>query len=65
MFGGAQDALRSALDQAPPAVRDGADRAIARARKNPLLAALAIGAGGLILGRIFRDTARYGRNRQR
>jgi uncharacterized protein YjbJ (UPF0337 family) len=65
IFGGAQDALRSALDQAPPAVRDGADRVIVRARKNPLLAALAIGAGGLILGRIFRDTARYGRNRQR
>jgi uncharacterized protein YjbJ (UPF0337 family) len=65
MFGGAQDALRSTLDRAPPAVRDQADRAIAGARKNPLLAALAIGAGGLILSRIFRDTARYGRNRQR
>lgn len=53
MFGGAQDALRSALDQAPPEVRDTADRAIAAARKNPLLATLAVGAAGLILVRMF------------
>ena len=64
MFGGAQDALRSALDKAPPEVRDTADRAIASARKNPLLATLAVGAAGLILSKIFRDTARRGRNRQ-
>ncbi|MEO7541709.1 MAG: CsbD family protein [Sphingomicrobium sp.] len=61
MFGGAQDALRSALDQAPPEVRDGAERAIAAARKNPLLATLAVGAVGLILARIFGRTARPGR----
>lgn len=66
MFGGAQDALRSALDKAPPQVRDNADRAIVAARKNPLLATLAVGAGALILSKIFRDTANYGRrNRQR
>lgn len=65
MFGGAQDALRSALDQAPPQVRDSADRAVAAARKSPILATLAVGAGALILSKIFRDTANYGRNRQR
>lgn len=61
MFGGAQDAFRSALDQAPPQVRDTADRAIAAARKSPILATLAIGAAGLIFAKIFRDTARSGR----
>ncbi len=61
LFGGAQDALRSALDQAPPQVRDTADRAITAARKSPFLATLAVGAAGLILARIFRDTARSGR----
>jgi len=61
MFGGAQDALRSALDQAPPQVRDTADRAITAARKSPILATLAIGAAGLIFAKIFRDTARSGR----
>jgi uncharacterized protein YjbJ (UPF0337 family) len=64
-FGGAQDALRSALDQAPPQVRDSADRAIAAARKSPILATLAVGAGALILSKIFRDTKNYNRNRQR
>ena len=63
-FGGAQDALRSALDKAPPEVRDSADRAIAAARKSPILATLAIGAGALILSKIFRDTKNYGRNRK-
>ena len=61
MFGGAQDALRSALDQAPPEVRDRAERAIAAARKNPLLATLAAGAVGLILARIFGRTGRSAR----
>ncbi len=61
MFGGAQDALRSALEKAPPEVRDGADKAIAAARKSPFLATLAVGAAGLILAKIFRDTARGGR----
>lgn len=61
MFGGAQDTLRSALDQAPPQVRETADRAIAAARKSPILATLAIGAAGLIFAKIFRDTARGGR----
>ncbi len=58
MFGGAQDALRSALDQAPPEVRDGAERAISAARKNPLMATLAVGAVGLILAKIFGGSAR-------
>lgn len=53
MFGGAQDALRSALEQAPPEVRDGAERAIAAARKNPLLATLAVSAVGLVLARLI------------
>ena len=61
MFGGAQDALRSALDQAPPQVRETADRAVTAARKSPILATLAIGAAGLIFAKIFRDTARSGR----
>ena len=61
MFGGAQDALRSALDRAPPQVRETADRAITAARKSPILATLAIGAAGLIFAKIFRDTARSGR----
>ncbi len=61
MFGGAQDALRSALDQAPPQVRETADRAITAARKSPVLATLAIGAAGLIFAKIFRDAARGGR----
>ena len=65
LFGGAQDALRSALDGAPPQVRDSADRALTAARKSPILATLAIGAAGLILSRIYRDTARGGRNNQR
>lgn len=65
MLGGAQDALRSALDRAPPEVRDSADRAIAAARKNPLLATLAVGAGALILSRIFRDTRNASRDRRR
>lgn len=56
MFGGAQDVLRSAIDQAPPEVREGAERAIVAARKNPLLATLAVGAVGLILAKIFRRT---------
>ncbi len=43
MFGGAQDALRSALDGAPPQVRETADRAITAARKSPILATLAVG----------------------
>ena len=60
-FGGAQTALRSALDQAPLPVRETADRAIAAARKSPILATLAIGAAGLIFAKIFRDTARSGR----
>ena len=62
LFGGAQDVLRSALDQAPPQVRDSADRAIATARKNPLLATLAVGAVGLILAKLFGSSARSGRN---
>jgi uncharacterized protein YjbJ (UPF0337 family) len=62
MFGGAQDALRSALDQAPPEVRDTADRAIAAARKNPLLATLAVGAAGLVLAKLFGGSARASRN---
>jgi uncharacterized protein YjbJ (UPF0337 family) len=53
MLGGAQDALRSALDQAPPEVRDTAERTIAAARKNPLLATLAVGAVGLATGLPF------------
>ncbi len=61
MFGGAQDALRSALQGSPPQVRETADRAIAAARKSPILATLAIGAAGLIFAKIFRDTARSGR----
>ena len=61
MFGGAQYAFRSALDQAPPQVRDTADRAISAARKSPILATLAVGAAGLIFAKIFRDTARSGR----
>ena len=65
MLGGVQDALRSTLDGAPVGVRNQADRAIAAARKSPLLATLAVAAGGLILSKIFRDTTRGGRNRQR
>lgn len=61
MFGGAQDSLRSALDRAPPQVRDTADRAITAARKSPILASLAVGAAGLIFAKIFRDTARASR----
>lgn len=61
MFGGAQDALRNALDGAPPQVRDTADRAITAAKKSPFLASLALAAGGLILAKIFRDTARGSR----
>lgn len=61
MFGGAQDALRSALNEAPPQVRETADRAIAAARKSPLLATLAVAAAGLIFAKIFRDTTRSGR----
>ena len=56
-FGGVQDAFRSALDQAPPQVRDGAEQAIAAARKNPILATLVIGAAGLILATLFRKNA--------
>jgi uncharacterized protein YjbJ (UPF0337 family) len=62
MLGGAQDALRSALDQAPPEVRETADRAIAAARKNPLMATLAVGAVGLILARMFGGGSRRGRD---
>ena len=58
MFGGAQDALRSALDQAPPEVRATADRAITAARKSPLLATLAVGAAGLILSKILKNSGR-------
>ncbi len=61
LFGGAQDALRSALNEAPPQVRETADRAIAAARKSPFLATLAVGAAGLIFAKIFRDAARSGR----
>ncbi len=57
MFGGAQDAIRSALDRAPLDVRDGAERAVAAARKNPILAALAVGAVGVILAKVFRGRA--------
>ncbi len=53
ILGGAQDAVQTALDQVPPAVRDGAERAIATARRNPLLVTLAVGAAGLILAKIF------------
>lgn len=60
-FGGAQDALRSVLDRAPPQVRETADRAITAARKSPILATLAVGAAGLIFAKILRDTARSGR----
>ena len=58
MFGGAQDALRSALDQASPEVRATADRAITAARKSPLLATLAVGAAGLILSKILKNSGR-------
>lgn len=61
MFGGAQDAFRTALDKAPPQIRDNTDRAISAARKSPILATLAVGAAGLILARIFRDTVRSNR----
>lgn len=61
MFGGAQDALGSTLNEAPPQVRETADRAIAAARKSPLLATLAVAAAGLIFAKIFRDTTRSGR----
>jgi uncharacterized protein YjbJ (UPF0337 family) len=62
MFGGAQDALRNALEGAPPEVRDTADRAIVAARKNPLLATLAVGAAGFFLAKILRGSGRAGRN---
>lgn len=62
LFGGAQDALRSALDQAPPEVREGADRAITAARKNPLLATLAVGTVGLILTKFLKGSGRSRRN---
>ena len=65
MFGGAQDALRSALEQAPPEVRDNAERAIAAARKNPLLATLAVGAVGLFLAKVLGRSARSGRSSKR
>lgn len=58
MFGGAQDALRSALDQAPPEVRENADRAIAAARKSPLLATLVVGAAGLVLAQFLKGSRR-------
>ena len=58
LFGGAQVAVRSALDQAPPKVRDGADQAIAVMRKNPIIAALAVGAVGLIIGNIWGGARR-------
>lgn len=63
IFGGAQDAVRSALDQAPPEVRDNAERAIAAARKNPILATLAVGAVGIILAKILGGAARSSRNK--
>jgi len=63
VFGGAQDALRSALDQAPPEIRDGAERAINAARKNPLLASLAVGAAGLILAKFLKGSARQSNRR--
>jgi uncharacterized protein YjbJ (UPF0337 family) len=62
MFGGAQDVLRSALDQAPPDVRVGVERAMVAVRKNPVLATLALGAVGLIVRRILGGTARSNRN---
>jgi uncharacterized protein YjbJ (UPF0337 family) len=58
IFGGAQDALRSALNQAPPEVREGAERAITAVRKSPMLTTLAIGAVGLILARVLRRSPR-------
>jgi len=61
LFGGARDALRTSLQGAPPQFRETADRAMAAARKSPILATLAIGAAGLIFAKIFRDTARSGR----
>lgn len=54
LAGGAQDAIRAALQDAPPEVRDGAERAMAAARKNPLIATLAVGAIGLILAKVLR-----------
>lgn len=60
LFGGAQDAVRTALDQAAPEVRDGAQKAIAAARRNPLIATLAVGAIGLIMGRFVGRSAASG-----
>ena len=61
MFGGAQDALRSALDGASPEVRANADRAMSAAKKSPFLATLAIGAAGLILAKILKGSGRSSR----
>lgn len=58
ILGGAQDGVRSALEKAPPEVRDGAERAMAAARKNPLLASLAVGAAGLFLAKMLRGSTR-------
>lgn len=58
IFGGAQDAVRSALENAPPEVRDGAERAMAAARKNPLLASIVVGAAGLILAKLLKGPVR-------
>lgn len=61
MFGGAEDALRSALEGASPEVRANADRAIAAAKKSPLLATLAVGAVGLILAKILKGSGQINR----
>jgi uncharacterized protein YjbJ (UPF0337 family) len=54
MFGGAEDAVRSALESAPPQVRETADRAMAAARKSPILATVVVGAVGLVIANLFR-----------
>ncbi len=46
LYGTAKDAVDAALDYAPPAMRDGAERAFGAVKAHPLLTALFAGAVG-------------------
>jgi uncharacterized protein YjbJ (UPF0337 family) len=55
LYGSTKDSVKSALENAPPSVRDGAYRAVDTVRANPVATALLAGAIGAAIAMLFRS----------